>query len=44
MEAEARYTFVGAGVLLLLAALVAGVVWLKNVGGKGDFNLTLECD
>ena len=38
MEAEARYTFVGAGVLLLLAALVAGVVWLKNVGGKGDFN------
>ena len=38
MEAEARYTFVGAGVLLLVAALVAGVVWLKNVGGKGEFN------
>ncbi len=32
MEAEARYTFVGASVLVLIAALVAGLVWLKNVG------------
>lgn len=38
MEAEARYTLVGTAVLALLAALVAGVVWLKNVGGKNDFN------
>lgn len=37
MEAEARYTFVGASVLVLLAALVAGVVWMKNVGGDGSF-------
>lgn len=38
MEAEARYTWVGAGVLVLLAALVASLVWLKSVGGKGEFN------
>lgn len=37
MEAEARYTWVGAGVLLLLAALVAAVVWLRNVGVEGEF-------
>jgi ABC-type transporter Mla subunit MlaD len=37
MEAEARYTFVGVSVLVLVAALVAGVVWLKNVGGRGNF-------
>jgi ABC-type transporter Mla subunit MlaD len=37
MEAEARYTFVGASVLVLIAALVAAVVWLKNVGGQGSF-------
>jgi len=38
MEAEARYTFVGAMVLVLMAALVGGVLWLKNVGGKDEFN------
>lgn len=38
MEAEARYTFVGAAVLALIVALVTAVLWLKNVGGKGDFN------
>lgn len=38
MEAEARYTLVGASVLALLAALVAAMVWLKNVGGKDDFD------
>ncbi len=38
MEAEARYTWVGAAVLALLAAMVAAVVWLKNVGGDGEFN------
>ena len=37
MEAEARYTFVGASVLVLMAALVAGLVWLKNVGGGDSF-------
>jgi len=36
MEAEARYTYVGATVLVLVAALVAALVWLKNVGGN-DF-------
>ena len=37
MEAEARYTFVGAAVLALLAALVAGLVWLKDIGREGEF-------
>lgn len=38
MESEARYTYVGAAMLVLIAALVAAVVWLKDVGRKGDFN------
>lgn len=38
MEAEARYTYVGAALLLLIAALVGGVLWLKNVGGRNEFN------
>jgi phospholipid/cholesterol/gamma-HCH transport system substrate-binding protein len=37
MEAEARYTWVGAGVLLLVAALVTAVLWLRNVGSAADF-------
>jgi ABC-type transporter Mla subunit MlaD len=37
MEAEARYTFVGASVLLLVAALVAGVLWMNHIGGGGSF-------
>jgi phospholipid/cholesterol/gamma-HCH transport system substrate-binding protein len=37
MEAEARYTFVGAAVLVLLATLVASLVWLKDIGGRGEF-------
>jgi phospholipid/cholesterol/gamma-HCH transport system substrate-binding protein len=37
MEAEARYTFVGAAVLVLLAALVGALVWLKDIGGRGEF-------
>ncbi|WP_298832135.1 MlaD family protein [uncultured Piscinibacter sp.] len=36
MEAEARYTFVGAAVLVLVAGLVAALLWLHNTGG-GDF-------
>ncbi len=37
MEAEARYTYVGAAVLLLVAALVAGLLWLSSAGGRADF-------
>jgi phospholipid/cholesterol/gamma-HCH transport system substrate-binding protein len=36
MEAEARYTYVGAGVIALIAALVGAVVWLKRVGFEQD--------
>jgi phospholipid/cholesterol/gamma-HCH transport system substrate-binding protein len=36
MEAEARYTWVGLAVLALLAAAVASMLWLKNVGGDRD--------
>jgi len=38
MEAEARYTWVGAGMLALVAALVMALVWLKNAGGKDDYD------
>ena len=38
MEAEARYTWVGVAVLALLAALVAAVLWLKDVGGRDKFS------
>jgi phospholipid/cholesterol/gamma-HCH transport system substrate-binding protein len=34
MEAESRYTFVGAAVLGLIAALVVSVLWLKNLGSR----------
>ena len=37
MEAEARYTWVGAIVVSLVAALIACVIWLKNVGGDAEF-------
>lgn len=37
MEAESRYTYVGAAVLGLVVALVLSVLWLKNIGGR-DFN------
>ena len=37
MEAEARYTWVGAAVIALLAALVAGLLWLADAGGEGGF-------
>jgi phospholipid/cholesterol/gamma-HCH transport system substrate-binding protein len=32
MEAEAKYTYVGGAVLLLVALLIGGVVWLKQTG------------
>ena len=38
MEAETRYTWVGVAVLALLAALVAAVLWLKDVGGRDKFS------
>ena len=38
MEIEARYTWVGAAVLALIAGLVGAVLWLKNIGGEDDFN------
>ncbi len=34
MEAEARYARVGAVMLALLAALLLGIVWLTNLGGR----------
>jgi phospholipid/cholesterol/gamma-HCH transport system substrate-binding protein len=38
MESDARYSWVGAVVLALVAALVAGVLWLRNVGNDGQYN------
>jgi ABC-type transporter Mla subunit MlaD len=37
MEAEAKYTYVGIAVIVLVAALIAAVVWLNRAGGRGDF-------
>jgi phospholipid/cholesterol/gamma-HCH transport system substrate-binding protein len=37
MEAEARYTFVGAAILVLLAAVAAGLLWLQDAGSRRDF-------
>ena len=37
MEAEAKYTYVGAAVLALIAALVISVIWLKRTGAERDF-------
>ena len=34
MEPEARYTFVGTAVLMLLALLVAAVLWLRSAGDE----------
>ena len=36
MEPEAKYTLVGAVVLLLLGMIVGAAVWLKSEGGEGD--------
>jgi ABC-type transporter Mla subunit MlaD len=38
MEADARYTWVGAAVLALLAGLIGAVLWLRNTGSEGGFN------
>jgi phospholipid/cholesterol/gamma-HCH transport system substrate-binding protein len=37
MEAEARYTYVGAAVLALVAALIAAAVWLQRTGAERDY-------
>lgn len=37
MEAEARYTFVGAALLALIAAVVVGLVWLQDSGSRREF-------
>ena len=37
MEAEAKYTYVGIALIVLVAALIAAVVWLNRAGGRGDF-------
>ncbi|HXF47400.1 MAG TPA: MlaD family protein [Burkholderiaceae bacterium] len=37
MEAEARYTLVGAALVLLVAALAAALLWLQDAGGRRDF-------
>jgi phospholipid/cholesterol/gamma-HCH transport system substrate-binding protein len=38
MEAESKYTYVGLALVVLVAALVAGVIWLNRTGTRGDFN------
>lgn len=37
MEADARYTFVGAALLALIAAVVIGLVWLQDSGSRREF-------
>jgi phospholipid/cholesterol/gamma-HCH transport system substrate-binding protein len=39
MEAEAKYTYVGTAVIVLIAALVLSVVWLRRIGSERDFQL-----
>ena len=39
MEPDARYSLVGTAVLVLLAALAAGVVWLAAAGNNRDTRL-----
>lgn len=38
MEAESKYTYVGLALVVLVAALVAGVIWLNRTGTRSDFN------
>jgi phospholipid/cholesterol/gamma-HCH transport system substrate-binding protein len=38
MEAESKYTYVGLALVLLVAALIAGVIWLNRAGSRSDFN------
>lgn len=41
MEAESRYTYVGTAVLVLIVALIAAVLWLKNIGGRNFAHYTI---
>jgi phospholipid/cholesterol/gamma-HCH transport system substrate-binding protein len=38
MEAESKYTYVGLALVVLVAALVTGVIWLNRAGTRADFN------
>jgi len=38
MEAESKYTYVGLALVILVAALVTGIIWLNRSGTRGDFN------
>ncbi|MGZ8273159.1 MAG: MlaD family protein [Burkholderiaceae bacterium] len=38
MEAESKYTYVGLALVILVAALVTGVIWLNRSGARADFN------
>jgi phospholipid/cholesterol/gamma-HCH transport system substrate-binding protein len=38
MEAEARYTIVGAGALILVTALVTTILWLNNFADRDSFS------
>jgi phospholipid/cholesterol/gamma-HCH transport system substrate-binding protein len=38
MEPEARYTLVGAALVVLVTAMVLGMVWLARTGARADFN------
>jgi phospholipid/cholesterol/gamma-HCH transport system substrate-binding protein len=38
MEAESKYVYVGLALVLLVAALVTGVIWLNRTGARADFN------
>ncbi len=38
MEAESKYTYVGLALVILVAALVTGVIWLNRTGTRADFN------
>ena len=39
MEPELRYTWIGAGLLLLVGALAAAVLWLHRAGAAADYQL-----
>jgi phospholipid/cholesterol/gamma-HCH transport system substrate-binding protein len=38
MEADSKYTYVGLALVVLVAALVTGVIWLNRTGSRADFN------
>ena len=38
MEAESKYTYVGLALVVLVAALVTGIIWLNRTGARADFN------